>query len=45
MGAYNQVNGFYNCENEAGLTGALRDDWGFDAWRWPSRRAPWALGR
>lgn len=29
MAAYNQVNGYYNCENEAGLTGALRDDWDF----------------
>ncbi|MBR7833462.1 glycoside hydrolase family 3 C-terminal domain-containing protein [Actinospica durhamensis] len=29
MAAYNQVNGYYNCENEAGLTGALRDEWGY----------------
>ncbi|MFE7958243.1 beta-glucosidase [Streptomyces sp. NPDC057413] len=32
MGAYNKVNGVWACENEALLTGVLRDRWGFDGW-------------
>ncbi|MEV0979027.1 beta-glucosidase [Streptomyces sp. NPDC049915] len=32
MGAYNKVDGTYACENEALLTGILRDRWGFDGW-------------
>ncbi|MGT2801783.1 glycoside hydrolase family 3 C-terminal domain-containing protein [Streptococcus henryi] len=30
MNSYNKLNGTYLCENEAMLTGVLRDDWGFD---------------
>ncbi|MGW5617860.1 beta-glucosidase [Streptomyces sp. NPDC003877] len=29
MGAYNKVNGTFACENEALLTGVLREQWGF----------------
>ncbi|GGW99333.1 beta-glucosidase family protein [Streptomyces lomondensis] len=32
MGAYNKVNGTFACENEALLTGVLRERWGFTGW-------------
>ncbi|MCT9141432.1 beta-glucosidase family protein [Streptomyces violarus] len=32
MGAYNQVNGTFACENEELLTGVLRERWGFTGW-------------
>ncbi|MEU0740222.1 glycoside hydrolase family 3 N-terminal domain-containing protein [Streptomyces sp. NPDC006134] len=32
MAAYNKVNGTFACENEALLTGVLRERWGFDGW-------------
>ncbi len=32
MGATNQVNGAYSCENATLLDGILRQEWGFDGW-------------